>query len=121
MKGTIKRYEREAQQINSSNRFTGRVGSCPEKITRERESDDPRSQHACRGAPPVADGPDRQEICIRRPQWQGEPAGSVRGAASAYPLPFHVLPGGFRLAVGRVSWLLTGYRPDRPPCPSSCP
>src|SRR6266581_8327756 len=121
MKGKIKKYEHEAQQINSSNRFTRRVASCPKKNTRKRESDDPRSQRACRRAPPVADGPDRQEICFRRPQRQGEPARPVRGAASAYPLSFHVFPGGFRLAVGRVSRLLAGYRPDRPPCPSSCP
>src|SRR6266404_3042628 len=117
MKGKIKKYEHEAQQINSSNRFTGRVASRPKKNTREREGDDLRSQRACRRAPPVADGPDRREICFRRPQWQAESAGSVRGAASAYPLSFHVLPGGFRLAVGRVSRLLIGYRPDRPPCP----
>src|SRR5213595_1921984 len=99
MKGKIKRYEREAQQINSSNRFTGRVASCPKKNTRKRESDDPRSQRACRRAAPVADGPDRQEICFRRPQWQSEPARPVRGAPSAYPLSFHVLPGSFGMAV----------------------
>src|SRR6266404_3856713 len=115
MTSKIQKYEHEASQINSPNRFAGRVASCPETITGERESDDPYSRRAFRGAPPVADGPDRQEICVRRPQWQSELVRPVRGAPSAYPLPFHVFPGGFRLAVGRVSWLLTGDRPDRPP------
>src|SRR5260221_7475055 len=72
-----------------------------------------------RGAPPVADGQDRQGLCVPGAGRPGESARSVRRAPSAHHLPLHVRSVGRWLAGGGLPRLFVLCRPDRPPSPST--